>query len=55
MSFMTWEELEAEYQGMYERMETNDEGDITIRTVVEHIKGVEAGSGNNNWVNEAIK
>ena len=47
---MTWEELEAEYQGMYERMETNDEGDITIRTVVEHIKGVEAGSGNNNWV-----
>ena len=50
MSFMTWEELEAEYQGMYERMETNDEGDITIRTVVEHIKGVEAGSGNNNWV-----
>ena len=50
MSFMTWEELELEYRGMYERMETNDEGDITIRTVVEHIKGVEAGSGNNNWV-----
>ena len=35
---------------MYERMETNEEGDITMRTVVEHIKGVEAGSGNNDWV-----
>ena len=38
MSLMTWEELDAEYRGMYERMETNDEGDITMRTVVEHIK-----------------
>ena len=31
-------------------METDDEGDITMRTVVEHIKAVEAGSGNNLWV-----
>ena len=31
-------------------METDDEGDITMRTVVEHIKAVEAGSGSNLWV-----
>ena len=35
---------------MYNRIETNDEGDITMRKVVEHIKGVEAGSGKNEWV-----
>ena len=32
------------------RMETNDEGEITMKIVVEHIKGLEAGSGNNVWV-----
>ena len=31
-------------------METDDEGDITMTPVVEHIKAVEAGSGNNLWV-----
>ena len=31
-------------------METNDEGEITMKIVVEHIKGLEAGSGNNVWV-----
>ena len=50
MTYLPWEALEAEYRGMYERMETNEEGEITMRTVVEHIKGVEAGSGNNDWV-----
>ena len=54
MSYMTWEELEAEFSGMYNRIETNDEGDITMRQVVEHIKGVEAGSGNNTWVSLTI-
>ena len=50
MTYIPWERLEAEYREMYERMETNEEGEITMRTVVEHIKGVEAGSGNNDWV-----
>ena len=47
---LTWEELEAEYSEMYQRIETNDEGDVTMKKVVEHIKGVEAGSGENVWV-----
>ena len=47
---MSWEDLEETYTEMYNRIETNDEGEITMRTVVEHIKGVEAGSGNNIWV-----
>ena len=47
---MSWEDLEKTYTEMYNRIETNDEGEITMRTVVEHIKGVEAGSGNNVWV-----
>ena len=38
------------HYGLLSRMETDDEGDITMRTVVEHIKAVEAGSGNNLWV-----
>ena len=38
------------HYGLLARMETDDEGDITMRTVVEHIKAVEAGSGNNLWV-----
>ena len=38
------------FQEMYGRIETNDEGDVTMRKVVEHIKGVEAGSGKNEWV-----
>ena len=50
MSYMSWEDLEETYTEMYNRIETNDEGEITMRTVVEHIKGVEAGSGNNIWV-----
>ena len=50
MTYLPWEDLEAEYREMYERMETNEEGEITMRTVVENIKGVEAGSGNNDWV-----
>ena len=50
MAILTWEELEAEYSAMYDRIETNDEGDITMKKVVEHIKGVEAGSGKNEWV-----
>ena len=50
MSYMSWEDLEETYTEMYHRIETNDEGEITMRTVVEHIKGVEAGSGNNIWV-----
>ena len=50
MTYLPWEDLEAEYRDMYERMETNEEGEITMRTVVEHIRGVEAGSGNNDWV-----
>ena len=52
---LTWEELEAEYSEMYQRIETNDEGDVTMKKVVEHIKGVEAGSGENVWVNQHAK
>ena len=37
-------------QAMYAKIDTDDEGDVTIRKVVEHIRAVEAGSGNNNWV-----
>ena len=55
MTYLPWEALEAEYRGLYERMETNEEGEITMRTVVEHIKGVEAGSGNNDWVREQME
>ena len=40
MSVLTWEELEAEYSELYERIETNDEGDVTMKKVVEHIKGI---------------
>ena len=51
MSYMeTWEELEANYSDTYHRLETNDEGEITMKIVVEHIKALEAGSGNNVWV-----
>ena len=35
---------------MYAKIDTDDEGDVTIRKVVEHIRAVEAGSGNNDWV-----
>ena len=35
---------------MYGTIETNDEGDITMKIVVEHIKAVESGSGSNLWV-----
>ena len=38
---------------MYAKIDTDDEGDVTIRKVVEHIRAVEAGSGNTDWV-EAI-
>ena len=37
---------------MYAKIDTDDEGDVTIRKVVEHIRAVEAGSGNNDWVEE---
>ena len=39
---------------MYSKIDTDDEGDITIRKVVEHIRAVEAGSGNNTWVNNKL-
>ena len=39
-----------EFAAMYEKIETDDEGDITIKKVVEHIRAVEAGGGNNEWV-----
>ena len=35
---------------MYKKIETNDEGEIDMKTIVELIKAVEAGSGNNTWV-----
>ena len=41
-------------QEMYSKIDTNDEGDITMKTVTEHIKAVEAGSGNNIWVRFGI-
>ena len=37
-------------QAMYAKIDTDDEGDVTIKKVVEHIRAVEAGSGNNDWV-----
>ena len=40
-------------QEMYNKIETDDEGDITMRRVVEHIRAVEAGSGNNVWVRQS--
>ena len=36
---------------MYNKIDTNDEGDISMRNVVEHMRAVEAGSGQNTWVN----
>ena len=39
---------------MYSKIDTDDEGDVTIRKVVEHIRAVEAGSGNNEWVNNKL-
>ena len=35
---------------MYNKIETDDEGDISMKKVVEHINAVEAGTGNNAWV-----
>ena len=40
---------------MYAKIDTDDEGDVTIRKVVEHIRAVEAGSGNNDWVEEKTR
>ena len=40
--------FDAFLQAMYAKIDTDDEGDVTIRKVVEHIRAVEAGSGNNN-------
>ena len=40
----------AQLQEIYHRIETNDDGEIDIKTVVEHIKAIEAGSGKNSWV-----
>eukprot|EP00090_Calanus_glacialis_P030812 TRINITY_DN50104_c0_g1_i1.p1 TRINITY_DN50104_c0_g1~~TRINITY_DN50104_c0_g1_i1.p1 ORF type:complete len:196 (-),score=57.81 TRINITY_DN50104_c0_g1_i1:42-629(-) len=45
----------TEFTEMYSKIDTNDEGDITMKTVTEHIKAVEAGSGNNIWVNQRLK
>ena len=39
------------FQALYNKIDTNDEGDISMRNVVEHIRAVEAGSGQNTWVN----
>ena len=39
-------------QEMYNQIETNDEGEISMKLVTEHIKAVEAGSGNNLWVEQ---
>ena len=38
-------------QAMYNKIDTNDEGDISMRNVITHIQAVEAGSGQNTWVN----
>ena len=35
---------------MYNKIETDDEGDVSMKKVVEHINAVEAGRGNNSWV-----
>ena len=35
--------------------DTNDDGEIDIKSVVEHIKAVEAGSGKNTWVNQRLQ
>ena len=35
---------------MYNKIETDDEGDISMKLIVEHILAVEAGSGSNAWV-----
>ena len=35
---------------MYNKIETDDEGDVSMKKVVEHINAVEAGRGNNTWV-----
>ena len=34
------------------KIDTNDDGEIDIKTVVEHIKAIEAGSGKNTWVRD---
>ena len=39
---------------MYAKIDTDDEGDVTIKKVVEHIRAVEAGSGNNDWVEQGL-
>ena len=43
-----------EFGAMYQKIETDDEGDITIKKVVEHIRAVEAGGGKNDWVNKKL-
>jgi hypothetical protein len=40
---------------MYNKIDTNDEGDISMKNVVMHILAVEAGSGNNLWVNNRLE
>ena len=39
---------------MYNKIETDDEGDVSMKKVVEHINAVEAGRGNNTWVRSRI-
>ena len=34
---------------MYNKIGTDDEGDISIKIVVEHINAVEAGRGSKAW------
>ena len=43
------------FQAMYAKIDTDDEGDVTIKKVVEHIRAVEAGSGNNDWVRYGLR
>ena len=43
------------FQEIYSNIDTNDDGEIDIKTVVEHIKAIEAGSGKNTWVNQRLQ
>ena len=47
--------ISANFQEIYSKIETNDDGEIDIKTVVEHIKAIEAGSGKNTWVNQRLQ
>ena len=38
-----------DFKEMYNKIGTDDEGDISIKIVVEHINAVEAGRGSKAW------